>query len=167
MSLYTLFINRTIIEEVSWFREGNHQVWRGIQSSFVVCPWVFFYDQHTPYNAPLSNLALFQANLLYLGSYVHFLGINAHNSISHNRSMKKCTKTVWKIMLLVFTKFACLLRGMGRDFEDMCGKSQPQTCRLLVFWLYKIEKHAWKIWYLAWCHCMTSTKHGKFWRGFG
>jgi hypothetical protein len=61
------------------FWEGNHQVWRGIQSSFVVCPWVFFYDQHTPYNAPCSNLALFQASLLYLGSYVHFLGINAHN----------------------------------------------------------------------------------------
>jgi hypothetical protein len=34
-----------------WFREGNHQVWWGMQSSFLVCPWVFFYDQHTPYNA--------------------------------------------------------------------------------------------------------------------
>jgi hypothetical protein len=36
-------------------------------------------------------------------------------------------------MLLVFTKFACLLQGMGRDFEDMCVKSQPQTCRLFFF----------------------------------
>ena len=134
MSLYTLFVNRTITKgsfggfdrEITKF-EGESKV----PSSFVL--EFFFYDQHTPYNAPCSNLALFRANLLYLGSYVHFLGINAHNSISHNRSMKKCTKTVWKIMLLVFTKFACLLRGMGGDFKDMCGKSQPQTCRLFVF----------------------------------
>jgi hypothetical protein len=112
-------------------------------------------------------LALFRANLLYLGSDVHFLGINAHNSISHNRSMKKCTKMVWKIMLLVFTKFACLLRGMWRDFEEMCGKSQPQTCRLFVFRVYKIVKYACKRCYLSWCHGRSSTKQGSFLRGFG
>ena len=167
MSLYTLFINRIITKGSFVVSSGKSPIWRGIQTSFVVCPWVFFYDQHTPYNAPCSNLVLFRANLLYLGSYVHFLGINAHNSISHSWFMKKCTKTVWKIMLVVFTKFACLLRGMGRDFKDMCGKSQPQTCRLLVFQLLKIEKHAWKRWSLAWCHGMTSAKRGNFLRRFG
>ena len=143
MSFYTLFVNRTITK--GSFGGFDREITKSegeskVPSSFVL--EFFFYDQHTPYNAPCSNLALFRANLLYLGSYVHFLGINAHNSISHNRSMKKCTKTVWKIMLVVFTKFACLLRGMVRDFKDRCHKSQPQTCRLLVFRLYKIEKHA-------------------------
>ena len=37
----TPFIKWTITEEVSWFRGGNHQDWRGIQISFVLCPWVF------------------------------------------------------------------------------------------------------------------------------
>jgi hypothetical protein len=71
----------------SWCQEGNHQVRRWIQISFVVCPRIFFYDQHTPWNAPCSNLALFWANLLYLGHYGHFLGIYAHNSNSHDRCM--------------------------------------------------------------------------------
>ena len=31
----------TITEEVQCFREGNHQDWRGIQISVLVCPWVF------------------------------------------------------------------------------------------------------------------------------
>ena len=40
------------------------------------------------------------------------------------------------------------LEAMGRDLKDMCGKSQPQTCRLLVFNYrkikYMLEKHdAW------------------------
>ena len=93
----------------------------------------FFYDHHRPYHARCSNLALFRSNLLYLGRYVHFLGINAINSISHNRSMKKCTKTVWKIMFVVFINFSCLSRRMRWGFKDMCGKSRPRTCRLLFF----------------------------------
>ena len=42
MSSCTPFINRTIIEEVQCFREGNHQDWRGIQISVLVCHSVFF-----------------------------------------------------------------------------------------------------------------------------
>jgi hypothetical protein len=68
---------------------------------------------------------------------VHFLGINAHNSILHNWSMKKCIKMVWKIMLVVFGKISCLLWGMGRDFKDMCGKSQPQSD---VYWFFNSRK---------------------------
>ena len=41
MSSCTPFIKRTITEEVSWFRGGNHQDWRRIQISFVLCPRVF------------------------------------------------------------------------------------------------------------------------------
>jgi hypothetical protein len=131
-----LFINRTITKgsfggferEITKF-EGEFE----LPSSFVL--EFFFYDQQTPCHAPCSNLELFWANLLYLGSYVHFLGINAHNSISHNRSMEKFTKMFSKIMIVGFTKSACLLQGMVRDFKDMCPKSQPQTYRLLVFQL--------------------------------
>ena len=42
MSSCTPFINRTITEEVPCFREGNHQDWRGIQISVLVCHSVFF-----------------------------------------------------------------------------------------------------------------------------
>ena len=104
---------------------GNHQDWRGIQISFVLCPWVFFYDEHTPCKSPCSNLTLFRVHLPYLGDYVHFLGINGHNSNSNNRCMKRCTRTVWKTMLVLFSTFSCLLQGMGRYFKEMCGNSQP------------------------------------------
>ena len=102
-----------------------------------LCPlsMSFFYDVHKPCKSPCSNLALFWVHLQYLGDYVHFLGTNAHNSNSNNRCIKKCTKAVWKIILMVFSKFSYLLQGMSRDLKDMCGKSQPQTCRLLVFYL--------------------------------
>ena len=53
----------------------------------------FFYDEHTTYKTPCSNLALFRVHLPYLGDYVHFLGINAHNSSSNNRCMKGSTRT--------------------------------------------------------------------------
>ena len=42
MSSCTPFINQTITEEVPCFREGNHQDWRGIQISVLVCHSVFF-----------------------------------------------------------------------------------------------------------------------------
>ena len=75
MSSCTPFINRTITKEVPCFREGNHQDWRGIQIFFILCPGVFFYDEHTPCKSPCSNLVFFRAHLQYLGDYVHFLGI--------------------------------------------------------------------------------------------
>ena len=53
----------------------------------------FFYDKHTTCKYSCSNLALFRAHLPYLGDYVHFLGINAHNSSSNNRFMKGSTRT--------------------------------------------------------------------------
>ena len=126
MSSCTPFINRTITEEVQCFREGNHQDWRGIQISVLVCHSVFSNDQHTASNATCSNLTFFWTHLPYLGDYVHFLGINyAHNSNSNNRCMKRCTRTVWKTMLVLFSTFSCLLQGMGRYFKEMCGNSQP------------------------------------------
>ena len=88
MSSCTPFINRTITEEVPCFREGNPQDGRGIQIFFVLCPGVFFYDEHTPCKSPCSNLAFFRAHLPYLGDYVHFLGINGHNSNWNNPCKK-------------------------------------------------------------------------------
>ena len=120
----------------------NHQDWRGIQISFVLCPWVLFYDEHTPCKSLCSNLAFSGLILPYLGDYVHFLGINAHNSNSNNPRMKRFTGTVWKTMHVLFSKFSCLLQGMGRDFKEMCDNSQPQTFILLVF--YNIGK--WNTW---------------------
>ena len=90
------------------FHKSNHN-----QGSFMVsrgksprlkgdpnflCPlsMSFFYDEHTPCKSPCSNLALFRPHLPYLGDYLHFLGINAHNSNSNNRCMKRCTRTAWK-----------------------------------------------------------------------
>ena len=125
MSSCTPFINRTITEEVPWFRGGNHQDWRGIQNSFILCPWVFFYNEHTPCKSPCSSLALSRVHLPYLGDYVHILGINAQNSNSNNWCMKRCTRTVWKTMLVLFSTFSCLLQGMCRYFKEMCGNSQP------------------------------------------
>ena len=66
---------------------------KGVQISFVLCPRVFFYDEHTTCKSPCSNLALFRVHLPYLGDYVHFLGINAHNSSSNNRCIKGSTRT--------------------------------------------------------------------------
>ena len=85
----------------------------------------FSSDQHTASNATCSNLTFFWAHLPYLGDYLYFLGINAHNSNSNNRCMKRCTRTVWKTMLMLFSTFSCLLQGMGRYFKEMCGNSQP------------------------------------------
>ena len=123
--MHTLFVNWTITEEVQCFREGNHQDWRGIQISVLVCHSVFSNDQHTTSNATCSNLTFFRAHLPYLGDYVHFLGINGYNSNSNNQCMKRCTRTVWKTMLVLFSTFSCLLQGMGRYFKEMCGNSQP------------------------------------------
>ena len=85
----------------------------------------FSNDQHTASNATCSNLTFSRAHLPYLGDYVHFLSINGNNSNSNNRSMKRCTRTVWKTMLVLFSTFSCLLQGMGRYFKEMCGNSQP------------------------------------------
>jgi hypothetical protein len=44
---------------------------------------------------------------------------------------------VWKTMLVLFSKFSCLLQGMGRYFDEMCGNSQPQT---FVYWFFNYRK---------------------------
>ena len=116
---------------------GKSQRLKGVQISFVLCPRVFFYDEHRTCKSPCSNLALFRVHLPYLGHYVHFLGINAHNSSSNNRCMKGCTRTAWKTMLVPFSKFSCLLQGRDKYFDEMCGNSQPQT---FVYWVSTIEK---------------------------
>ena len=68
----------------------------------------FCNDQHTASNSMCSNLTFFRTHLLYLWDCVHFLGINyAHNSNSNNRCMKRCTRTVWKTMLVLFSTFSC------------------------------------------------------------
>ena len=100
---------------------------KGVQISFNLCPRVFFYDEHITCKSPRSNLTLFRVHLPYLGDYLHSLGINAHNSNSNNRCMKRCTRTVWKTILVLFSTFSCLLQGMDRYFDEMCGNSQPQT----------------------------------------
>ena len=101
----------------------------------------FFYnDQHSSSNATCSNLTFFRAHLPYLRDYVHFLGINAHNSNSNNRCMKRCTRTAWKTMLVPFSKFSCLLQGiMDRYFVEMCGNSQPQMFVCCIFNYRKIH----------------------------
>ena len=125
------------------FHKSNHHrgscmVLRGISPIFkgdpnFLCPlsMSFFCDEHTPCKSPCSNLALFRVHLPYLGDY--FLGINAHNSSSNNRCMKGCTRTTWKTMLVPFSKFSCLLQGMDRYFNEICGNSQPQMLVCLVF----------------------------------
>ena len=110
---------------------------KGVQISFVLSPWVFFYDEHTPCKSPRSNLTLFRVHLPYLGDYLHSLGINAHNSNSKNWCMKRCTRTVWKSILVPFSKFWCLLQGMDRYFDEMCGNSQPQ---MFVYWVFNYRK---------------------------
>ena len=90
------FIKRTIIRGSFMVSRGKSPRLKGVQISFVVCPRVFFYDEHTTYKSPCSNLALFRVHLPYLGDYVHFLGINAHNSSSNNRCMKGRTRMAGK-----------------------------------------------------------------------
>ena len=98
----------------------------------------FFYDEHTTCKSPCSNLALFRVHLPYLGDYMHFLGINAHNSSSNNRCMKGCTRTAWKTMLVQFRKLSCLLQEMGRYFDEMCGNSKPQ---MFVCWVFNYRNN--------------------------
>ena len=132
------FIKRTIIRGSFMVSRGKSPRLKGIQISFVLCPQVFFYDEHTTCKSPCSNLAIFRVHLPYLGDYVYFLGINAHNSSSNNRCMKGCTRTAWKTMLVPFSKFSCLLQGMDIYFEEMCGNSQPQ---MFVCWVFNYRKN--------------------------
>ena len=166
MSWCTPFINQTITEEVSWFQGGNHQDWRGVQISFVLCPRVFFYDEHTTCKSPCSNLALFRVHLPYLGDYVHFLGINAHNSSSNNRCMKGSTRTAWKTMLVPFSKFSCLLQERA-DISMKCVAIVNHKCLFIGFSTIEKWNKCLKTWRLAWFHGMTSPCPGKNLRRFG
>ena len=69
-------------------------------------------------------------------------------------------------MLVPFSKFPCLLQGMDRYFDEMCGNSQPQ---MSVCWVFNYKKwnKCLKTWRLAWCHGMTSPCLGKNLRRFG
>ena len=71
MSSCTPFIKRTITEEVSWFRGGNHQDWRGIQISLVLCPHVFFL-----WWAYKLQITVFKFGT-FLGSFAIFRGLCA------------------------------------------------------------------------------------------
>ena len=51
--------------------------------------------------------------------------------------MRGCTRTVWKTMLVPFSKFSCLLQGMDRYCDEMCGNSQPQ---MSVCWVFNYKK---------------------------
>ena len=131
------------------FHKSNHQqgssmVSRGKSPRLkgdpnFLCPLSisFLYDEHTPCKSPRSNLTLFRVHLPYLGDYFYSLGINAHNSNSNNWCMKRCTRTVWKIMIVLFSKFSCLLQGMDRCFDEMCGNSQPQ---MFICWVFNYRK---------------------------
>ena len=37
-----------------------------------------------------------------------------------------------------FSKFSCLLQGMDRYFDEMCGNSQPQ---MFVCWVFNYRKN--------------------------
>ena len=126
MSSCTPFINRTITEEVPCFREGKSPRLKGNANFRPSFSFSFFSnDQHTASNATCSNLTFSRAHLPYLGDYVHFLGINGHNSNLNNRCMKRCIRTVWKTMLVQFSTFSCLLQGIHIYFKKMCGNIQP------------------------------------------
>ena len=109
----------------SMLSRGKSPKLKGNPNFLCSLPWSFFCDEHTPCKSPCSNLAFFRTHLPYLGDYVHFVGINGHNSNSNNRCMKRWARTVWKTMLVLFSTFSCLLQGMGRYFKEMCGNSQP------------------------------------------
>jgi hypothetical protein len=59
--------------------------------------------------------------------------------------MKWCTRTVWKTMLVLLSKFSCVLQGLGRDFKGLCGIANPK--RIVYSFLnyrkmkYMLEKH--------------------------
>ncbi len=84
MSSCTPFINRTITEEVPCFREGNHQDWRGIQISVLVCHSVFSNDQHTASNATCSNLTF--SRLIYHEGLAYVVMHALHKSNHHRGS---------------------------------------------------------------------------------
>ena len=132
----TPFIKWTITEEVSWFRAEITKIEGG--SKFHVS-FVHEFFLWWTYNLQITvfKFGTFPVHLPYLGDYVHFLGINAHNSSSNNRCMKGCTRMAWKTMLVPFSKFSCLLQGMDRYFDEMCGNSQPQ---MSVCWVFNYKK---------------------------
>ena len=153
---------------------GSFMVSRGKSPRFkrdpnFLCPLSMSFFLRCTYTLQITTFKFvtFQVHLPYLGDYVHFLGINAHNSSSNNRCMKGCTRMAWKTMLMPFSKFSCLLQGRDRYFDEMCGNSQPQTFVYWVFNYRKTEINAWKTWCLAWCHGMTSPCIGKNLRRFG
>ena len=134
MSSCMPFINRTFTKEFSWFWGGINKIEGAGNPNFLPSlSFSFFYNQHTPSNATFSNLAFLRAHLPYLGDYVHFLGINQHNSNSNNQCMKGWTRMVWKTVHMVFSKFSSLLQGTSIDFKRMHGNSQPQTRHLLGY----------------------------------
>ena len=135
MSSCTPFINRTITEEISLFRgESTRLKGTRIQISFLACHSVFS-TINIPPRMQHAQIWHFSGLICLIRDYVNFLGINPHNSNSDNWCMKRCTRTIWKTMLVVFSKFSWLLQGMGRDFKGMCGNSQPQTHHLLGYQL--------------------------------
>ena len=106
MSSCTPFINRTITEEVQCFREGNHPDWRGIQISVLVCHSVFFQRSTYRLKWNVFKFDIFPNSFTIFRGLCAFLGINyAHNSNSNNRCMKRCTRTVWKTMLVLYKKW--------------------------------------------------------------
>ena len=124
---------------------GSQRQWRWIvcdgksprlkRNPNFLCPlsMSFCYDENTTCKSPCSNFALLRVHLSYLGDYVHFLGINAHNSSSNNRCMKGSTRTAWKTMLVPFSKFLCLLQGMGRYFSRKCVAIVNHKCLFVGF----------------------------------
>ena len=133
----TPFINRTITEEVPCFRKGNPSRLKGNPNFLRSLPWSFFLRRTYTLQITVFKFGIFRAHLPYLGDYVHFLGINGHNLNSKNRCMKRCTRMVWKTMRMLFSTFSCLLQGMDRYFDEMCGNSQPQ---MFVCWVFNYRK---------------------------
>ena len=65
-------------------------------------------------------------------------------------------------MLVPFSKLSCLLQGMDRYFDEMCGNSQPQ---MSVCWVFNYKKMLKK--HDAWHGAMVWPHHAlvKIWEG--
>ena len=85
-----------------------------------LCPLSTSFFLWWAYNLQITvfKFGTFPGSFAIFRGLCEFLGINAHNSSSNNRCMKGCTRTVWKTMLVPFSKFSCLLQGMDRYFDD-------------------------------------------------
>ena len=102
-------------------------------------PWSFFLRWTYTLQITVFNFGIFPGSFTIFRGLCAFSRHLAHiNPSSNNRCMKGCARTAWKTMLVPFSKFSCLLQGMDRYFDEMCGNSQPQ---IFVCWVFNYRKN--------------------------